>query len=545
MRCRSHLFALALFIALVAHGAAGAADAQSVTAHNLFGLYPADDFEVTRAANSALSPAIRWYFEDEYIAARMAPMSAEDYTLGVRPFADVRHWSQQAAAIAPRPPVLAWLGAPGYATGARLAPDARSIVIDGHTTPLALVPKLALNRSYFDAASAAYLTSRTLTLRGEMKDGTFVAHTLWPEDFSLDERAVVAPLPQDVATPIALRALVRANADGGAREPFLQRRLWARPAAPPAQATAGQTLLVIMVNGAQGDDDESWGGHFALGTGTVAPGGRLSDVMINNFYSLDVVSEKGILAGPTPLDHYLADLNSGQAWYRPSHLIVATLKDPRAALEIQDALNRVFVQFWRHQLVYQHSTMNCASISVDTLRALGWHIPARGASSRALGWLGMPYALFKYGSLAQSRIAYEYMTEDQTRLFPQAAFEDIGSELLRLATQRVGPADGELARKLASDLVALDYVQVPQLPSSRKFGSWAVVTPAEYYGKVPHDPADAQIVPVPPRVFPDDLRDPDLLRPPPRRSDLPLLVWAGLGAALVGFALRLLLRALH
>jgi hypothetical protein len=98
---------------------------------------------------------------------------------------------------------------------------------------------------------------------------------------------------------------------------------------------------------------------------------------------------------------------------------------------------------------------------------------------------------------------------------------------------------------LASDLVALDYVQVPQLPSSRKFGSWAVVTPAEYYGKVPHDPADAQIVPVPPRVFPDELRDPDLLRPAPRRSDLPVLVWAGFAAALLGFALRFLLRALR
>jgi hypothetical protein len=153
--------------------------------------------------------------------------------------------------------------------------------------------------------------------------------------------------------------------------------------------------------------------------------------------------------------------------------------------------------------------------------------------------------LFKYQSVAQARIAYEYMTEDRTRLFPQAAFEDIGGELLRLATRGAGPADGELARTLASDLVALDYVQVPQLPSSRKFGSWAVVTPAEYYGKVPHDPADAQIVPVPPRVFPDNLRDPDLLRPPPRRSDLPVLVWTGVAAILLGFALRFLLRAVR
>ncbi len=358
----------------------------------------------------------------------------------------------------------------------------------------------------------------------------FVARTLWPEAFRIDAAARVDPLPAGDAAA-ALRALVRHDADGGARGPWQQRRVWQRAGTTDGGTTGSRSVLVVMVNGAQGDDDEAWGGHFALGTGTLPADGRLSDVMINNFYSLDIVSEKGILAAPVPLDRYLADVNSGQAWYRPSHLLVATLADPRAALEIQGALNRVVAQFWRHQLVYAHATMNCAGISVDTLRALGWAIPAQPPSSRALGWLSVPYTLVRYGSLAKARDAWEYLSEDPVRLLPQRAFEAIGGELVRL-TQGAAAGDGALAQALAHDLVALDFVQVPQWPSSRKFGTYAVASPFEYEDRVPKDPAQQQIVPVPPRPFPDALRTADLVPPPRRPSDLPLAVW-GLVAALV------------
>ena len=69
--------------------------------------------------------------------------------------------------------------------------------------------------------------------------------------------------------------------------------------------------------------------------------GRIGDWLVNNFYSLDVESEKGILAAPVPLDNYLGDLNSGQGWYRPSYMLVAVLRDERAAVLVQSALNRV------------------------------------------------------------------------------------------------------------------------------------------------------------------------------------------------------------
>ena len=159
-----------------------------------------------------------------------------------------------------------------------------------------------------------------------------------------------------------------------------------------------------------------------------------------NFYTLDVESEKGILPAPVPLDNYLADLNSGQAWYRPSYVMLAILGDERAAALVQGALNRLYLQFWRHQLEYRHSTMNCASISVDTLRALGWELPPRGPSDPLRAWLSVPVKVFAEGRIAAARTAFEYLSEDRTRLMPSAAFEEAVFGLLQLARNGRGTA---------------------------------------------------------------------------------------------------------
>jgi hypothetical protein len=297
-------------------------------------------------------------------------------------------------------------------------------------------------------------------------------------------------------------------------------------------------VLGIMVNGAQGDDDEAHAGHFALVTGRTQPDGAIGEWLVNNFYSLDSESEKGILAAPVPLDNYLADLNSGQGWYRPSHMLVAVLGTDDAAALVQAALNRVYNQFWRHQLVYRHATMNCASISVDVVRALGWDIPARGPASRLVAMLGFPWFAVNERSIAKARVAFDYLNEDQTRLMPAAAFEEMGASLLALAAGSAGlrPA-GALARLLARDVEAAAFVRFPQLPSSRAFGDAPAVTPWEYHARVPAEPGLAQIVPVPPRPFPDALRDPDLLPVKRPGSDYAAAVWGLL--LLVGIPLFL------
>jgi hypothetical protein len=227
-----------------------------------------------------------------------------------------------------------------------------------------------------------------------------------------------------------------------------------------------------------------------------------------------------------PLDNYLADLNSGQAWYRPSYLLFAVLSNERAAAQVQGALDRVYNQFYRHQLVYQHATMNCASISVDTLRALGWNVPARGPTSRVLAAISLPYFAVQERSVEKAVQKYDYLTEDRTRLFPAAAFEDIGADLLRLVRRSARRQRTPFEALLAQDIEALVFLRVPQLPSSRAWGDYPVVTTREYTSRVPSDPAEQQIIPVPPRPFPDRLRDSDLLPPARRRGELALTLWA-------------------
>jgi len=326
---------------------------------------------------------------------------------------------------------------------------------------------------------------------------------------------------------------------GGARTPYSVSTLWQRnrerEPVPP-----GRAVLGFIVNGAQGDDDEAHGGHFALVTGRTREDGAIGDWLVNNFYALDSESEKGIIAAPVPLDNYLADLNSGQGWYRPSQLLVLALADDRAAVLVQAALNRVYNQFWRHQLAYSHASMNCAGISVDVLRALGWDIPVRGPASRIAAALGFPYIAVKERSIAKARVAFDYLTEDQTRLLPAVAFEECGAAALHLAKSRDDDrvSRGTLARMLADDIDAIAFVRIPQFPSSRAFGDAPVVSPWEFQKRLPADRSKLQIVPVPPRPLPDSLRAPDLIASKRPASDYAAAAWGLL--LLIGIPLLIL-----
>ncbi len=239
---------------------------------------------------------------------------------------------------------------------------------------------------------------------------------------------------------------------------------------------AARPVLGLMVNGAQGDDDEAHGGHFAIVTGRVQADGRIGGWLVNNFCSLDVGSEKGILAAPVPLDNDLGDLNAGQSWYRPSTMLVAVLRDEHAAALVQSGLNRVFQQFCRHQLVYDHPNQNCASISVDTLRALGWEVPARGPSSRALAWAAYPFVAIKDLSIGKATLAIDYLRTDQTRLLPAAALEQAFASLWAPDQGSDVGRQGRLAQMLAQDLQGLAFLRFPQFPSSRAFGDAPAVS---------------------------------------------------------------------
>lgn len=513
-----------------------------------FGPYAAGDFEITIGATAPtrIIPSALHYFRDECIAIARPGIPAAGYARGRPALDDVAAWSRAVRLDAPgdRPPLIL-LGAPLRADAAQLAPDARTVTLASRSHPFALAPRLALNRSWFDASSAAFLARGPLRMRASLAGDTIVARSFWPADFRIGDDLPLASLPKDLPAALALRQAMREDPSGGAQLPFAARVIWERRGS--LRGCKDKPVLAIIVNGAQGDDDEAWAGHFAIATGRRAPDGGIADLLVDNFYALDIVSEKGILAAPVPLDNYFGDLNRGQAWYRPSFILVATLRGEAAPRLVQGAFNRVYQQFWRHQLGYSHSTMNCTGISVDVLRTLGWKVPARPPGRGLRTWLAIqlaiPWTLLRERSLAKARMAAEYLSEDATRVFPAAAFEEVGADLLRLAERGDDAGDGSLASMLARDLDSLTLLRIPQFPSSRSFGAAPVVSAEEYRSVVPRNPADMKIVPVPPRPFPRELRDPDLLPRPRRPSDAPVAVWmlvVALVALACGWALALL-----
>ncbi|HEX3632767.1 MAG TPA: hypothetical protein VHZ01_09695 [Casimicrobiaceae bacterium] len=498
------------------------------------GLYRAVDFRLTdgRCGDCDAIPQALWYFRDQTIAVPRAGFPVAGFARGATAFDDVARWAAGHAPGTPADyPALIWAGSSAVVRGARLDAAGTQVSIDGTTMAFDIVPKIPLNRSYYNAASIAYLSGRTLKMRGEIGEGRFTARSIWPEDFRLDvDGAALSPPAATDASPEAVRRLLRSEPRGGATSDFAAIGLWERtPGA--ARRGGGKPVLAVMLNGAQGDDDEAHGGHFAIVTGRVGTDGAIDDWMANNFYTLDLFSEKGIIASALPLDRYLADLNSGQSWYRPSHLMVAVLNNDRTASHVQGALNRVYNQFYRHQLVYGNVTMNCAGISIDALRALGWNLDARKPAGRVLAWLAVPWVALRERSITRARQAFDYLSEDGTRMFPAAAFEETAADLLRLSARS---APRELTRfetMLADDIEALVWLRVPQLPSSRAWGDFAVVNGREYAARLPADRSQAKIIPVPPRPFPPELRDSDLLPPPPSRSAFAVVFWAVLSLA--------------
>lgn len=500
----------------------------------VFGLLPAAEFRLTSGAceDSSAIPQARWFFRHERIAIPLPGLAIAGFSRTLRATEDVAAWH---AATTPGSaldyPPLVWTGADQVISGVTISYNGARLRAGNTDMALTLTPRHPLNRAYYNRASTKFFSQRTLHLRGQWEGSRFVARTLWPEDFRLPKTPPLRPL---IADPLALRSRVREKPQGGACNPFAVETLWQRPGNENMQvAPTGRPVLGFILNGAQGDDDEAHAGHFAAVTGHIGEGGAMHDWLVANYYTLDSESEKGIIAAPVPLDNYFADLNAGQAWYRPSYMLLAVLRAPRIAAHIQSALGRVYNQFYRHQFSYQHACANCTGITVSTLRALDWRVLARGPESWLKAIIGLPVAALTSGSLKKGKAVFDYFTEDQTRLYPAAAFEEIGADLLRLAQDTCKRKLSDFEKMLAEDIDALLLVRIPQLPSSRAWGDYPITSSAEYFARVPKKQEDRQTVPVGPRPFPRDFIDREAPAEPLLRSDYAVagyaLVLAGLG----------------
>lgn len=514
----------ALILTLLA-GSAAASGLRDALPGQRLGLLPADTFRLSDGG-CADCPTIRqglWYFRGQVLAVPHKGMPVSGFKPGSSIVEDVAGWYASAEAQTLAHPGLVWLGAPQLLDNAALLPDGRALRLPGgDTLDLQLVSKIPSNQSYWNGATTDYFAQRPLRMRGGIKQvgerRVFEARTVWPKDFVIDGAAMQ---PQPLAAGETLASFVRAEG-GGAASGYATRLLWERT---PGKARQWQDkpVLGVMLNGAQGDDDEAFGGHFAIATGVLGPRGEWADWLVNNFYNLDSVSEKGIIAAPVPMDNYLMDLNSGQQYYRPSVMLVAVLNNGRTAAAYQGGVQRVFNNFYRHDFTYQHAASNCTGISMDVFTGLGWQIPQRGATSNLKALAAYAYVSATDLSLVNGRKVYDYLTEEQVRLYPAVGFEAAGEDLLRL----VGAAQGKqraltaYEQQLQSDVEAIVLVRIPQVPSSRAMGSAPVFSFDEFMARTPADRSKWKIVPTPPRPFPAALRDGELVSDTPSPVPLP------------------------
>lgn len=445
------------------------------------GLYSEDEFEITTGRCVGCNAPVegRWYFLDEVIAVPKAGK-----------------------------PALVWLGAHELVEGAVLSADGASVRLqDGTVMPFELVPKIASNRSYYDQTSLAYFKDRTLRMRGEFveRDGvkTFVARTIWPEDYRIDASHLEEATAVDAK---GIDDMVGAD-KGGAQGPFQAKLLWERTVAwertRGPRLWEGKPVMGFMVNGAQGDDDEALAGHFSMFTGRYGAGGSMADWMFNNFYDMNTTSEKGIVASLVPMDKYMTDLNSGQSWYRPSAMIVMVMKDARLPNQVQEMFKQRYSDYYSQKVKYDHTHLNCTALISDPVRGEGWNFPENGKTPTLVAKMVAGLA-GKFGGERAGKEIFDALREEPTRSFPRAAFSTAAGDLMSLVGE-VGaePIGRELTpfeKQMQEDLVAILWVRLPQLPSSRKFGRDAVGGVMDYIvrtkGKV------KETVPTQPRPFP-------------------------------------------
>lgn len=509
---------------------ASAPSVRGLTDDGSLGLYRTEQFRLTngRCEDCATIPQALWYFKDDTVAVPTSNASA--FTRQLRAQDDVKRWALERAS---KPdgglPPLVWVGSPQVASSMRLSDDGAYIKDEaGRRFEFSVVEKIPSNLSFYDASSVKHLAGRPLRMRGTLDQGKFVARTIWPEDYAFKTASTsLQPLKPEES----ISSLVRGDR-GGPTVPFSSRILWQKNASAPLKLN-GKPVLAFMLNGAQGDDDEAHGGHFAIATGVIGARGEWGDWLVNNFYNLDSVSEKGIIASTLPMDAYMADLNSGQSWYRPSYMLVAVLKQDRAAGLYQEAINRVFNHFYRHDFHYRHTSANCAGVSMETLRSLGWEIPKEGATSHLKAIAALPYMSIKDQSIESGRKAYDYLVAEKTDLYPFVAFDAAGRDLLQRIS--AGKANTPFEKMLSEDIEALVYVHIPQFPSSRAYGQAPVASIDEYMQRTPEDRSQWKIIPVPPRPFPPELKDPGVPNEESLPSQMAMYAYGGFfGIAAVG-----------
>jgi len=190
-------------------------------------------------------------------------------------------------------------------------------------------------------------------------------------------------------------------------------------------------------------------------------------------------------------------------------MLVAVLRRPRLALAVQEALQETMLRLYCGAVEFDLARFNSTAMTIDPLRALGWRIPRTGPTSRIAGIFTAPFATLARLSLRAGRNLYATLAQERTRLLPRVAFEVAGHDLLYLAGGAALESRGELTafeRMLVEDVEAILFVHLPQVPSSRRFGTYPVVSLLSYGAALLADPGDFERAPeAGTRDFPEHL----------------------------------------
>ncbi len=508
--------------------------AQSQTAETAYPLWSADPRPQLLSGDCRVCPLLpqtKWYFEGECLA--ISNEKARVDTAVTLP-----HWLADAPFIESPPPI--WLGQPESIQNVKLESGENQIRWpDGRRQNWQIIDKIPQNQSYWNAESAAFFAGKTVHMRGATIEDSFIAETIWPMDFSIRGTTVHALSGQET-----IKDWIRAD-QGGVSQPHSDRLIWQRNQQAAKNAT-DKPVLAIMLNGAQGDDHEALAGHFALVTGKFNADGQYANWLVNNFYSLDVVSEKGIIAAVTPMDKYLADLNSGQSYYRPSYMLVATFNEVTPVRQVQQSMNQIMQHFYRHSFQYRHAGMNCTGISIDALKALGWNVTERGSNGMLMAIGAYFYSLVTEGNFTSARQLYDYLMTESSRLLPAVAFDVLSEAVISLAENSTDRQLSDFEQQLAQHLDAIWLVRIPQIPSSRELGGAPVFSIQEYLDTAPANRDDWVSIDLPPKMLPESLQTAQPVNPAPFPVPWPvILILSGFVLLLVGVVYRLLQRRHH
>lgn len=429
------------------------------------------------AAELALAPAPAWYLGAESLGASGWAVDA---------------WTPQ------------WLAGATCLDSVQMLDAEHAQLGNGEVFRWRLSPKIASNRSWFTPASQQFWQAQPLRLRGGWREDAqgnfFEVRVVWPLTWQWQDAQTLS-----VREPEEAR-LRRER--GGAQIAFSAQCQWRQHGQTGASKDHCQHAIGFILDGAQGDDDEAHGGHFALMLGSSSRPGKpvtSTDMLVANFYNPDVTSEKGILPAFTPLDTYLCEINAGQQNYRPSCALVLTLHSGDCLWSLYQQLALQMHRLYSHHLHYDHAAMNCTGITMDALNAIGFQRGLRGPSSRLMAVLAAALTLYRERDRARATRICRYFLTEQTRLLPAQAYFACQQHLWDLLTQ-ADHAQTPWTAQLALDAGALYRLHFPQVPSSRAFGREPLICLRDFAGRVPKRRADWNTIPSCPREFPAHLR---------------------------------------